>query len=161
MKCLKCNIETSNPKFCSRSCAAKFNNTKYPKRLVESKCKRCKSPCSKSRTYCFVCWNIVLSERSIDLWDSTMLKDMKGNGTANNGGRYPYIRTLSRKKYMKSSLPKKCKICNYSLHIEICHIKDINKWDESSLISEVNSLENLVALCRNHHWEFDNGYINI
>lgn len=31
--------------------------------------------------------------------------------------------------------------------------------------SEINSLENLIALCKNHHWEFDNNgpaekYIN-
>lgn len=27
MKCVTCSKETSNPKFCSRSCAATFNNT--------------------------------------------------------------------------------------------------------------------------------------
>jgi len=32
MKCLECNIETENPKFCSKSCSAKFNNKKFPKR---------------------------------------------------------------------------------------------------------------------------------
>lgn len=32
MKCLNCEKETTNPKFCGRSCAASYNNRKHPKR---------------------------------------------------------------------------------------------------------------------------------
>lgn len=31
-KCLECGNQTVNPKFCNRSCAAKYNNKHYPKR---------------------------------------------------------------------------------------------------------------------------------
>jgi len=33
-----------------------------------------------------------------------------------------------------------------------------SKWrfDENTPISVVNDIENLVALCKNHHYEFDN-----
>ena len=31
-KCLTCNEDTSNPKFCSRSCAAIYNNKLFPKK---------------------------------------------------------------------------------------------------------------------------------
>jgi len=41
MKCLECNIETENPKFCSKSCSAKFNNKKFPKRKTNKKCASC------------------------------------------------------------------------------------------------------------------------
>jgi len=36
-KCLFCDKETSNPRFCSKSCAAKFNNTRRKPRTEESK----------------------------------------------------------------------------------------------------------------------------
>lgn len=32
MKCLNCNNQTNNPKFCSSSCAASKNNTLFPKK---------------------------------------------------------------------------------------------------------------------------------
>lgn len=28
-------------------------------------------------------------------------------------------------------------------------------------ISDVNDPSNLVALCKNHHWEFDNGHLSL
>lgn len=34
-------------------------------------------------------------------------------------------------------------------------MKDIASFDLDALIKEVNALSNLVALCKNHHWEFD------
>lgn len=33
MICLQCGRETNNPKFCSKSCAASYNNPLYPKRV--------------------------------------------------------------------------------------------------------------------------------
>jgi hypothetical protein len=57
-KCLQCTKETLNQKFCSRSCAAKFNNAKYPKRKLEYnfQCKSCGSSIARERTYCKKCW---------------------------------------------------------------------------------------------------------
>jgi hypothetical protein len=57
-KCLQCKKLTSNPKFCCRSCAAKYNNTKYPKRRPEGKCKKCQQPISTTRKYCDNCWGV-------------------------------------------------------------------------------------------------------
>lgn len=54
-----------------------------------------------------------------------------------------------------------CFICGYSYHVDIAHIKDIKDFDGSTLVSEINDLGNLVALCRNHHYEFDCGDLNI
>lgn len=57
MNCLTCNQETNNPKFCSRSCAAKHNNKLHPKRKPEGNCKLCNTPTTTSLTYCSNCWN--------------------------------------------------------------------------------------------------------
>lgn len=60
-----------------------------------------------------------------------------------------------------NNIEKKCKICDYSNHVEICHIKSVSSFSDSTLISEINSVDNLLILCPNHHWEFDNGLITI
>ncbi len=53
MICIVCNGETNNPKFCSRSCSATFNNKKYPKRILASKnCLWCNAKIAGYRTYC-------------------------------------------------------------------------------------------------------------
>ena len=44
-KCLTCGKETTNPKFCSRSCSASYNNRQYPKR-GDGRPKYCKN-CGK------------------------------------------------------------------------------------------------------------------
>lgn len=40
--CYHCGAETTNPKYCSKSCAAKQNN-KTPKRKITKKCSKCDS----------------------------------------------------------------------------------------------------------------------
>ena len=52
-------------------------------------------------------------------------------------------------------------ICGYDKHYEIAHIKPVSDFEDDALITEINSIDNLIALCPNHHWEFDNGLLNI
>lgn len=161
MQCINCDVDTTNPKFCTKSCAAIYNNQKSPKRKLEGTCGRCNKPCTRQRTYCRPCWDSLCEERSIQRWENATLGEMKGLGNANAGGRYPYIREMSRKKYIASGQPLRCKECDYSLHVDICHIKEIKSFPLTTEVSEVNNINNLVALCKNHHWELDNGYLNL
>ena len=48
----------------------------------------------------------------------------------------------------------------YNKHIEIAHIKGVSEFSDDSLVSEINDINNLVALCPNHHWEFDSGQLS-
>lgn len=50
--CSNCQTETPNPKFCSRSCAAKVTNRSRPKRMPEGACKICDKPIKTILTYC-------------------------------------------------------------------------------------------------------------
>jgi hypothetical protein len=53
MKCKFCKKDTENPKFCDKSCAAKFNNKKYPKRIaVSNSCLSCNKPITAYKKYC-------------------------------------------------------------------------------------------------------------
>jgi hypothetical protein len=66
------------------------------------------------------------------------------------------IRGDSRASYKSTGRPNSCLICGYTKHVDICHVKDIKDFDPNTELSEVNHPNNLVALCKNHHWEFDN-----
>jgi len=50
----------------------------------------------------------------------------------------------------------KCEKCGYDKHVEACHIKPISSFTEDTLIDTINHPDNLIALCPNCHWEFDN-----
>jgi hypothetical protein len=56
---------------------------------------------------------------------------------------------------------QECKVCGYDTHVEVCHIKSVSSFSDDTLISEINSIDNLVGLCPNHHWEFDNNIIKL
>lgn len=57
-KCLNCQNDTKNPKFCCRSCSAKYCNSMYPKRKKQSSkfygsCQNCQNPIKRrSKTFC-------------------------------------------------------------------------------------------------------------
>ena len=71
------------------------------------------------------------------------------------------VRKYAEKIYKESNKEMKCIVCGYDKHVEIAHIKAVSDFDEDSTISSINTLENLVALCPNHHWEFDNNLIKL
>lgn len=52
--CILCESQTKNPKYCSRSCAAKVNNSKSPKRKrVVTNCLNCENALSgNQKKYC-------------------------------------------------------------------------------------------------------------
>lgn len=72
-----------------------------------------------------------------------------------------FIRRNSQEKYLKSGRPLKCKVCGYDKHVEIAHIKAVSEFSDETHIGEINSIDNLVALCPNHHWEYDNGILKL
>jgi predicted restriction endonuclease len=56
-------------------------------------------------------------------------------------------------------MPKRCAVCGYDSHVELCHIRRISDFPLSATFAEVNAEANLVYLCPNHHWELDAGKI--
>lgn len=160
-ECPVCSTLTTNPKYCSKSCAAKRNNSLHPKRILRP-CPECgKSRSDYKKSKCMECHLKTEKQRSIYRYNTWTLGEMRGDGSVNFNCRYPYIRTMSRKAYKDSGRPMKCLVCDYSLHVDIAHIRDVKSYPDSATVAEVNNLDNLIALCKNHHWEFDNGYLQI
>lgn len=71
------------------------------------------------------------------------------------------IRGYSKTIYDRSDQPKCCIVCGYNKHYEVCHIRPVKTFDDSATMAEVHSLDNLIALCPNCHWEFDHGLITL
>ena len=159
IKCLNCSIETTNPKFCSSSCSASYNNKLHPKRKPEGSCSTCGTPLTRRLKYCSKkCYFTALGYLTSDDWGSFKYGELKLLRKYQKNSR---IREMARKLYIKSNKPRKCYICGYDKHFEVCHIKSISSHSDSTTIAEINSLSNLIALCPNCHWELDYGNLKL
>lgn len=61
------------------------------------------------------------------------------------------IRRDAAKVYKESNKDYACCICGYDSYVEIAHIKSVSSFDSNSSLREINAIENLIALCPNHH----------
>ena len=110
MPCQFCKTETENPKFCSRSCAAKYNNTAFPKRIQQpSICKICN--CSfkghAGKVYC----SKVCKEKASDVMFSNRINETGCYYTPENNAGSKSIR-----KYLIRKYGNQCMLCNQSGH---------------------------------------------
>jgi predicted restriction endonuclease len=65
----------------------------------------------------------------------------------------------AKKEIERARTPKVCCVCGYSLHVETAHLRAVADFPDSAEISEINCTTNLIYLCPNHHWEYDNGHL--
>lgn len=218
-KCENCSVEfEKSPKeikktkhdFCSKSCAAKYNNrgiVRNPRKI--KKCKQCegdyygpgkycskdcskissknlrieriktKSTTTKIESRCIYCNNVVLRTPyqikhnqgrfcshscASKYQNKSNIEFTKGNLKCSTGfarNQYNKIRTSAHKIYKQFIGVYKCAVCGYDKHVEICHKKAIKDFPDTALLSEINSTDNLIALCPNCHWEFDNKLLSI
>lgn len=143
-------------KFCNQSCAATYNNKNRKSKDVY-KCTKCGEVIGvgkrfQKRLFCDSC-----NPNNTD-WSKVTLSDVRAKRKYQP---YSRIRGLAKKDYDKSSKPKHCMNCGYKKHYEICHIKAISDFDENTPISTINDLKNLMALCPNCHWEYDNHLLKL
>lgn len=71
------------------------------------------------------------------------------------------VRRDAEKIFSDSGIPRECAVCGYSHHVEIAHLRSVSSFPDDAKISEINSIDNLLPLCPNHHWEFDNGILSL
>lgn len=173
VNCTNCNKEIiknlsdfkkiKNP-FCSQSCAGTFNGKAFPKRKPELKSiiKRLSTQtctiCTKfSRTKTRICQSCK-TEIQLKAYGEKIIEDFKSTYARH---KYQKIRNHAHQIFKFYSIEKKCKICEYTLHVELCHLKSISSFPKDTKISIVNSLDNLAYLCPTHHWEQENNLLNI
>jgi len=182
--------EAKKKRFCSRSCAAKYNNRGVDRWQAKPSSTRTREPygvCSVcgvtieytqtkdgryyKKKYCDSCRvRPSTTEASLRKSHKTRVKKYGLNDWSNInemtkqevldkcGNTWTMkcnITRYARKTYRNANKPQKCKICGYNKHVNVCHIKGIGTFSMDSLVGEINALDNLIALCPNHHWEFD------
>lgn len=148
--------------FCSRSCAASYNNKTSPKRSRLHQCKLCDTLVKSGRTYCPDCryappGQLGTYGRLVN-WSTITLRQMK---TPRKYQAHSRIRNLARAWYLKSDRPKYCVACGYNKHFHVGHIKAIDSFDLETLVTVINDPSNLIALCPNCHWEHDHGLLTL
>jgi hypothetical protein len=154
ISCISCGKETTNPKFCSKSCSAKETNKK-PKRVKINHyyCSICGSEIDRKITKrCKACIaNDIESKKNLTIGSLRNKISVKGKHRS-----WLHSEVLLFNRFWNKDLTiKPCQNCNYSKHVELAHIKSVASHDDSALLSEVNHPNNIIVLCRNCHWEFD------
>lgn len=61
----------------------------------------------------------------------------------------------------RSGIAKECKICGFTPVVQVCHIRAIKDFSEDTSMGTVNSLDNMVYLCPNHHAMLDKGLLEV
>lgn len=164
MKCLQCNTETSNPKFCSRSCSASYTNTHQPKRkksLIQCCVPGCANPARwGKRSRCETHYLDYLTRKEVK--GNTPIGDFRKKESVSKDRSWVnvHIRQFARI-HFKHLTEMPCANCGYDKHVELCHIQPISSFPDSATVFEVNATDNIIQLCPNCHWELDHGLLNI
>jgi hypothetical protein len=155
MLCLNCNKETTNPKFCCKSCSATYTNKQYPKRKTNKTCSICGEQVKSYRhTKCEKHWQEYKNNQyqNKTIGEYRNYESVKGKHTSWINS---HIRLFARS-WLKHLTKLPCAHCGYDKHVELAHIKPIASFTDDCLLSDVNSELNVIQLCPNCHWEFDN-----
>lgn len=151
----------ANVKYCSRRCSAIITNKLYVKRKRTSKVWK----------VCSFCGDIVRGKRhrACIISDGKSINKGKTIKEFSDGisikGRHPSWKNVRVRMFCRTwnrdltKLP--CQVCGYSLHIELAHIKSVSSFDANTQLGIVNVPSNILVLCPNHHWEFDNGKLTL
>lgn len=158
---LPSQISRSTNHFCSRSCSTSFTNKATPRRKQQPreciKCHKRFEHHGKRNTLCPECQAPSFSAKESTIAEYTNLPALRNRHPS---WRFAYIRNLNRT-WNKNLLNQSCQKCGYSNHIELAHIKPIGEFPPDTKLGEVNSPNNILTLCPNHHWEFDNGLLKL
>ena len=172
VSCLTCGVNfqkaTSEIKrngdrhFCSRSCSAKTNNL-GKRRHPARNCKQCQkeyitTKTHRSLTFCENCKST--HETRDDIKNTTLYEYQKRDSVKDKhpSWKSAHIRGFNRS-WNKDLTNLPCQVCSYSTHVELAHIKAVSDFPDDTKLSIVNDPSNILVLCRNHHWEFDNGIL--
>jgi predicted nucleic acid-binding Zn ribbon protein len=146
--------------FCSKSCSASYNNKGVRRHGKTKSCKSCGEPISNRNTYCSKeCMRFYLGHNL----PTTTLDEIHESLSVK--GKHPSWKNSvvrNNNRIVNKELTKlNCANCDYELHVELCHVKPLSSFDGNATLAEVNSRENVIQLCRNCHWELDNGFLKL
>lgn len=133
--------------FCSLNCFHFFS--KKQRSLIEKKKKRTLEEYKRTRL-----------QNSEDFLKKRTL-EAHFNESKNYFSGRSNITKIAQRIMKNSERERKCGNCGYLKHVEVAHVKSVASFSKDSTLYDVNRLENLIYLCPNCHWEFDNHILKI
>lgn len=146
--------------FCGSSCSAIYNNSE---RIRTKKVKVLRNQCScggvkyRKSINCNSCTLTNRKKLAEEQVKAKTLKEIKLSYNGNTDRAYGRVNAWARR--YNELEHRLCKLCGYKKYVEICHLKSISKFSDDSTVGVINSKDNLVYLCPNHHKELDLGLL--
>lgn len=149
-------------KFCNSSCAASYNNSKFPKRKPEGRCKRCGKPTRSGLSYC----TVTCRKRAAGVRRKQRKIDRGGMSTAVIGVMARRRRTKIKAVEYKGG---KCEFCGYNRCLMALDFHHRDPSIKEFSISRVTAswkrvkkeLDKCVLACATCHREIHAGLIDI
>jgi hypothetical protein len=150
-------------KFCNLQCYKKYKVGKsvgrQPTPTIKRNCQQCGNEFTAHRDkqyrsrkrFCGVCPRTRSTPNPIENLTKHALFEKRKNWQSARGS----LRRNAYTAFRRTGQPMACLICGYNNHVQIAHRKAVSSFANDALVSEINSPKNLVALCPNHHWEYD------
>jgi hypothetical protein len=172
-------------KFCSKSCAATYNNRRKPKRVAQKQghCERCGKEIQyrqrtdrKGSKQGYIKVRFCLECRPIAIGEGISKRNGKKNGlnydllSGMTKGEIlelcegsPYWSRLkigchAKTTFKRGKREKICSRCGFP-HATVSHKHPVSEFPDTALIKEINDPKNLVSLCPNCHWMWDRGHL--
>lgn len=181
--------DVKSKRFCNRTCSAKHNNATVLRERMKSFVSKCSdddfisaynsakdySQLGRILGYSYINSGVIqkikdrmnalgLQEYNVGVTRRSISGLTKGELILNRANWQSWrgsIQKTARRVYESSDRPKQCAVCGYDKTYEVAHIKSVSEFGSDDLVSDINSVDNLIALCPNHHWEFDHGYLDV
>lgn len=142
--------------YCSRSCSAKRNNSKYPKREREIFVCACGKEMSRNASRCIECVRLSRKDslkKSIASLGQKRLAELFSEHPVWPKSRvYRKVTAHARRKHEK---PETCDNCDWKYSLVWHHIRPVSDFPDTATVGEVNDRKNLSCLCPNCH-----GYVH-
>lgn len=147
----ECETATDNPQYCSRSCAAKTTNKLYVKRKLTNTCvaEGCATLVRSTTRYCGLHKGTWIKYKT--------LGDVRA---VYNSNQASMLRTLGRTWAADNLDTSGCWYCGYSTHVDCCHVIGLKELPDEMLLVDT-CVNNIIILCKNHHWEFDHQHLTL
>jgi len=136
--------------FCNHSCSQSYYNSRRYRKRWARMCPGCNGEITSRAKVCRSCY--VNSLIPISSLTKAELRERRPSYQSFRSG----IRNHAVGIFRESNRPYICQICSYDLHVDICHKKPVAEFSDDTIIAKINDINNLIALCPNHHWELDN-----
>lgn len=156
-KCKLCNNDVQKRKtYCDKCKQLK----KRQRKQYSIECTKCGSLCMRDKDS--LKKNVFCSRKCFDVFhfgyssENTTLADIYYSNSYKSNA-WSKVRGQARSIIKKLNITQcQHEHCDYDKHVQVCHRRAISDFPLDTPLSVVNAIDNLIVLCPNHHWEFDN-----